>query len=66
MSQKTPKNANVIGLQPNPKKCHKKNYTSHTGPSCGLLLLLRGAGICSSMLHSDCMSCIKRITSSGL
>jgi len=63
---KTAKSASVIGLQPNPTKCYKKSYISHIGPSRRLLLLLRGAGICSSMLHSDCMPIIKRITSSGL
>jgi hypothetical protein len=49
------------------RQCDKKNLENIIKPySHGLQLLLRGACICSSMLHSDCMPYIKRITSYGL
>ena len=55
------KNANVIGLHTDPTKYHKKTtQVIMLKPySRGLLLLLRGADIFSSIIHSDCMPCIK-------
>jgi len=52
---------NVIGLQSNPSKCHKKSRKKPY--SRGLLVLLRGGGMCSITLHSDWMPCIMRRTS---